>query len=153
MCGIAGIAARAAVPDLGGFVAAMTATLRHRGPDGEERWLAPDGRGALGHTRLSIVDLSPLGCQPMANEDETLWLSFNGEIYNWRALRADLEQRGHRFRSNTDSEVILHLWEEEGEAALARLHGMFAFLLYDTKTERLFAARDRVGKKPLVYAH
>ncbi|MEQ8246940.1 MAG: asparagine synthase (glutamine-hydrolyzing) [Alphaproteobacteria bacterium] len=153
MCGIAGIAAHAAVPDLGDHVAAMTATLRHRGPDGEDQWLAPEGRTALGHTRLSIVDLSPRGRQPMANEDETLWLSFNGEIYNWRALRADLERRGHRFRSNTDSEVILHLWEEEGEAALAQLHGMFAFLLYDTKSERLFAARDRVGKKPLVYAH
>ena len=80
----------------------MTATLRHRGPDGEDRWIAPEGRVALGHTRLSIVDLSPRGRQPMANEDETLWLSFNGEIYNWRALRADLERRGHRFRSDTD---------------------------------------------------
>jgi asparagine synthase (glutamine-hydrolysing) len=101
---------------------------------------------------LSIFDLSPHGRQPMTNEDETLWLSFNGEIYNWRALRADLERRGHRFRSDSDSEVILHLWEEKGEDMLVDLRGMFAFLLYDTRTGRLTAARDRVGKKPLVYA-
>lgn len=152
MCGIAGILTRDADPNLATQVAGMTAALRHRGPDGEGQWLAPDGRAALGHTRLSIVDLSPRGRQPMANEDETLWLSFNGEIYNWRALRAELEHRGHRFRSDADSEVILHLWEDEGEDALLRLRGMFAFLLYDARTGRLVAARDRVGKKPLVYA-
>jgi asparagine synthase (glutamine-hydrolysing) len=151
MCGIAGIVSRNPA-DQAERVAAMIAALRHRGPDGEGTWFSRDGRAALGHTRLSIVDLSPRGRQPMANEDETLWLSFNGEIYNWRALRAELEGRGHRFRSDADSEVILHLWEDEGEAALLRLRGMFAFLLYDIRTGRLTAARDRVGKKPLVYA-
>jgi asparagine synthase (glutamine-hydrolysing) len=152
MCGIAGIVTRSPGSNLGERIAAMTATLRHRGPDEEGQWLSADGRVALGHTRLSIFDLSPRGRQPMANEDQTLWLSFNGEIYNWRALRADLERRGHRFRSDSDSEVILHLWEEEAEGALLHLRGMFAFLLYDAKTGRLTAARDRVGKKPLVYA-
>jgi len=152
MCGIAGIATRRPDSGLGDEIARMTATLRHRGPDDESHWLAPDGCVTLGHTRLSIVDLSPRGRQPMSNEDGTLWLSFNGEIYNWRELRAALEAGGHRFRSDSDSEVILHLWEEIGEDALLRLRGMFAFLLYDTRTGRLTAARDRIGKKPLAYA-
>lgn len=152
MCGIAGIATRRPDNGLGDEIARMTATLRHRGPDDESHWLAPDGCATLGHTRLSIVDLSPRGRQPMSNEDGTLWLSFNGEIYNWRELRAALEAGGHRFRSDSDSEVILHLWEEIGEDALLRLRGMFAFLLYDIRTGRLTAARDRVGKKPLAYA-
>jgi len=152
MCGIAAILAAAPDPALPAQMAGMLARLAHRGPDDAAEWFAPDGRAALGQTRLSIVDLSPRGRQPMANEDGTLWLTFNGEIYNWRPLRAELEARGHRFRSDTDSEVLLHLFEEEGEAMLARLRGMFAFVLYDTRTARAFCARDRVGKKPLVYA-
>jgi asparagine synthase (glutamine-hydrolysing) len=152
MCGIAGIVRRRPDMGLSDQLARMTATLRHRGPDDESQWIAPDATAGLGHTRLSIVDLSPRGRQPMSNEDGTLWLSFNGEIYNWRELRAELEANGHRFRSDADSEVILHLWEEVGEDAFIRLRGMFAFLLYDTTTGRLIAARDRIGKKPLVYA-
>ncbi|MCZ6524883.1 MAG: asparagine synthase (glutamine-hydrolyzing) [Alphaproteobacteria bacterium] len=152
MCGIAAIALKQSSPELGGWVRAMTAAQRHRGPDFEDTLVAGNGRVALGHTRLSIVDLSPRGHQPLANEDESLWLVFNGEIYNHAELRRGLEQKGHRFRSATDCEVILHLYEDQGPDLLARLRGMFAFALYDERSGVLFCARDRLGKKPLVYA-
>ena len=123
-----------------------------RGPDGSGQWFSADGRVGLGHRRLSIVDLSEAGRQPMANEDETVWMVFNGEIYNYRDLREKLLSRGHAFRSNTDSEVILHLYEEKGEALVDDLRGMFAFALWDTNRDALLLARDPYGIKPLYYA-
>jgi asparagine synthase (glutamine-hydrolysing) len=126
----------------------MAARLAHRGPDGER--LHVDGGIALGHRRLSIIDLSEAASEPMPNEDGSLWLVFNGEIYNFRELRRQLEPR-HRFRSETDGEVILHLYEEKGEDVVARLDGMFAFALWDRSRGRLLLARDRSGKKPLFY--
>lgn len=127
----------------------MCRTLAHRGPDGEGIYVK--GHVGLGHRRLAIIDLSEAGRQPMPNEDGSLWITFNGEIYNFQELRADLVGRGHRFRSRTDTEVILHLYEEEGVECLKRLRGMFAFAIWDEKTKRLFLARDRLGKKPLFY--
>jgi asparagine synthase (glutamine-hydrolysing) len=123
-----------------------------RGPDGSGRWFSADGRVGLGHRRLSIVDLSEAGSQPMANEDETVWLVFNGEIYNYKDLREKLLSRGHAFRSNTDSEVILHLYEEKGEALVDDLRGMFAFALWDANRDAMLLARDPYGIKPLYYA-
>lgn len=128
----------------------MCAVLRHRGPD-HEGVLLRDNIG-LGHCRLSILDLSPAGHQPMSNEDGSVWIVFNGEIYNYRALRSDLARRGHRFASQTDTEVVLHLYEEKGTACLTELWGMFALALWDSRAKRLLLARDRLGKKPLVYA-
>ena len=150
MCGIAGIFAMEGVlpPDVRAAVPAMTAAIRHRGPDGEGFF--NDARAALGHRRLAIIDRAG-GHQPMANEDETCWIVFNGEIYNHRELRPLLEGRGHRFRTSSDTEVILHAYEEYGAAAVERLEGMFAFAIYDARRGELFAARDRLGKKPFFY--
>ncbi len=127
----------------------MNAVQRHRGPDGCGVW-AKDNIG-LGQARLAIIDLSPLANQPMSNEDGTLWLTFNGEIYNFLELRQDLLSKGHQFRSQTDSEVILHLWEEKGPRLLEDLRGMFAIALWDERQRTLFLGRDRLGKKPLFY--
>lgn len=157
MCGITGIMSLDGAPiDTGIWtprgpvtISEMVDVLIHRGPDHRECWW--EEPCALGHTRLSIQDLSPAGRQPMANEDETLWLVFNGEIYNWRDLRTNLVARGHVFRSWSDSEVILHLYEEWGMECLQRLDGMFAFALWDTRQQRLFLARDRLGVKPLYW--
>jgi asparagine synthase (glutamine-hydrolysing) len=131
----------------------MGRALAHRGPDDEGEMTA-DSNGVgvgLGHKRLSIIDLSAAGKQPMANEDESVWLTLNGEIYNYRKLREELENKGHRFRSHSDSEVVLHLYEESGTKCLDKLNGMFAFALWDSKKRSLLLARDRVGKKPLHY--
>jgi len=128
----------------------MVATLVHRGPDDKGLFAAP-GVG-LGMRRLSIIDLAT-GHQPMANEDDSLWIVFNGEIYNHRSLRPDLEAKGHRFKTRSDTEVILHLYEEHGEACVDRLRGMFAFAIWDAFRKTLFLARDRMGKKPLYYWH
>ena len=151
MCGICGIVATAdgfaADEDL---VVAMRDTMQHRGPDDGGAWT--DGRVALAHRRLSIVDLSAAGHQPMANEDGTVWITFNGEIYNHADLRPELEAKGHRYRSHTDTETILHLYEEEGPRCVERLHGMFAFAIWDSRRRELFLARDRLGKKPIYYA-
>jgi asparagine synthase (glutamine-hydrolysing) len=147
MCGICGLFCRVGVPD-GERLTAMIRTMAHRGPDGEGKHL--DGPAALGHRRLSIIDLSEAAREPMTNEDGTLWLIFNGEIYNFRELRKDLEAR-HRFRSQGDGEVILHLYEERGDEAVPAIDGMFAFALWDAKRRRLLLARDRAGKKPLYY--
>ena len=147
MCGICGYLSREG-PAAAEAVQAMAGTLAHRGPDGEGFHL--DGPVALGHRRLSIIDLSEAASEPMTNEDGSLWLTFNGEIYNFREIRRGLEAR-HRFRSRSDGEVILHLYEEKGDAAVAELDGMFAFALWDARRRRLLLARDRVGKKPLFY--
>jgi len=129
----------------------MTAALRHRGPDHEGVRAGP-GFG-LGASRLSILDLSNAANQPLSNEDGTIHLVFNGEIYNFRALRIGLEERGHLFRSSCDAEVVVHLFEEKGADCLADLRGMFALAIFDEKTRTLFAARDRLGKKPFCYRH
>jgi len=126
-------------------------TLIHRGPDGAGTWMSEDKSVALGHRRLSFLDLSESGQQPMTNEDGTLWLTFNGEIYNYLELREELIGRGHRFASDTDSEVIIHAYEEWGLNALQRLNGMFAFALWQTTSQELLLARDRYGIKPLYY--
>lgn len=130
-------------------LAAMTGAIAHRGPDAEDAFVAPDGRAGLGFRRLSIIDLRAIANQPMANEDGSIHLVFNGEIYNFRDLRPGLVARGHVFRSNADSEVILHLYEERGDEVVDALDGMFAFALWDARAGRLLLARDRAGKKPL----
>jgi asparagine synthase (glutamine-hydrolysing) len=128
----------------------MTASLTHRGPDANGIHIE-EGVG-LGHRRLSIIDLSPAGNQPMSNEDGTIWIVYNGEIYNFHELRTELESKGHRFKSHTDTEVILHLYEEKEARCVERLRGMFAFAIWDAGRQRLFLARDRLGQKPLFYA-
>lgn len=153
MCGIYGyFSTKEKVdPDI---LQAMGGSLKHRGPDGEGEEIeqtAEWGIG-LGHMRLSIIDLTPAGKQPMCNEDGTIWITYNGEIYNFRELRAELEKKGHRFKSNSDTEVIIHLYEESGVRCLERLNGMFAFAIWDRSEKTLFLARDRIGKKPLHYA-
>jgi asparagine synthase (glutamine-hydrolysing) len=147
MCGIAGVLLDdSAAPHEPGALRAVNAALAHRGPDGSGEWLG-NGIG-LAHRRLSIVDLAG-GRQPLANEDHSVHVVFNGEIYNFRELRAGLESRGHRFRSNTDTEVLVHLYEEEGPEFVGRLRGMFAFAIWDDRRRQLMLARDRVGIKPL----
>src|SRR5216684_2856635 len=150
MCGIAGIVkmdTREAVEEA--RLKRMRDVLHHRGPDGEGMFL--DGAVGLGHRRLAIVDVAG-GHQPMANEDGSVWIVFNGEIYNHAALRPALEARGHRYRSRSDTETILHLYEEEGDRCVDRLQGMFAFAVWDRARQRLLLARDRLGIKPLYYA-
>ena len=150
MCGILGQIESQRAVDPAVF-ARMLATLAARGPDGEGTRLLRDGRVALGHRRLAVVDLSANAAQPMTNEDGTLWLTFNGEIYNFRELRKQLEAAGHAFRSEGDSEVILHAYEEWGDDCVLRLRGIFAFGLWDDRRERLLLVRDRLGVKPLYY--
>jgi len=130
----------------------MRETLRHRGPDDAGAWISPQGRVGLGHARLSIVDLSKAGRQPMSNEEGSVWITFNGEIYNHTNLRGPLEAKGHRYHSTTDTESIVHLYEEIGEATPSQLDGMFAFAIYDARKDELLLARDRIGVKPLYYA-
>jgi asparagine synthase (glutamine-hydrolysing) len=150
MCGIAGIVSlNLQEPVEEARVKRMRDILRHRGPDGEGLWA--EGPVGLGHRRLAIVDVAG-GHQPMANEDETVWITYNGEIYNHAALRPGLEARGHRYRTRSDTETILHLYEEEGDRCVERLQGMFAFALWDRPRHRLLLARDRLGIKPLYYA-
>jgi asparagine synthase (glutamine-hydrolysing) len=127
----------------------MTRALAHRGPDGEG--VEVQGPAALGHRRLAVNDLTDAARQPLSNEDGTVWVTFNGEIYGFAALRKRLERKGHRFRSNTDSEVIVHLYEDHGADLVDHLRGMFAFALWDTKRNRLLLVRDRAGQKPLHY--
>lgn len=150
MCGIAGIFhLETAKPVDPARVQRMIDIMPHRGPDGAGVWTAP-GIG-LGHRRLSIIDLAG-GAQPMANQDGSLIVTFNGEIYNFAEIRAELEERGHRFRSHGDTEVILHAYRQWGEECVHRFNGMFAFALYDQGTQSLWLARDRLGVKPLYYA-
>ncbi|HEU5257408.1 MAG TPA: hypothetical protein VFU28_15550, partial [Vicinamibacterales bacterium] len=150
MCGICGVFALNGTldPTVSAAVPAMTRALGHRGPDGEGYY--SDARVALGHSRLSIIDRAG-GAQPMSNEDGNCHVLFNGEIYNHRELRRTLTERGHRFRTHSDTEAIVHAYEEYGPACVEHFEGMFAFAIYDERTASLFLARDRVGKKPLYY--
>ena len=153
MCGIAGFAlpqAGLARGDIEARLWAMIGTLRHRGPDDEGVWT--DGQGALAHARLSVIDLSCAGHQPIAGAGGDVWLTYNGEIYNFAELRTELEALGYVFRSRTDSEVIANGWHAWGTRVFSRLRGMFALALWDRRSRRLILARDRVGKKPLYYA-
>lgn len=150
MCGIAGAVALQGQVDPE-WVRGMVDAQRHRGPDGEGMWA--DDRCVLGHRRLAVIDLSDAGCQPMTNEDGTVRVTFNGEIYNFRSLRDELSALGHRFCTQTDTEVIVHGYEQWGAECLHRLRGMFAFAVWDQRRRCLLLARDRLGKKPLFYAH
>ena len=146
MCGIAGVVGSG---DARGRTQAMVERLVHRGPDGQGVWSNRDV--ALGHTRLSIVDLSEAGAQPMVSKDGHTVVTVNGEIYNYGELRRDLENQGMAFVSDCDSEVVLHLYRQGGLDALAKLQGMFAFGLWDSKERTLIVVRDRVGIKPVYY--
>lgn len=150
MCGIVGLASSSS-PVNAELCVRMRDTMRHRGPDDEGAWRSADGRVALGHRRLSIIDLSAAGRQPMADASGRLQVVFNGEIYNYREIRRELEERGHRFRTSTDTEVLLEAYREWDLECLSRLNGMFAFGLFDADRDRLLLARDRAGEKPLFY--
>jgi len=153
MCGICGVFNLQLNTGLTEFqLKGMNSTMQHRGPDDAGVWLSSDRQVGLANRRLAIIDLSPAGHQPMSNEDGTVWIAYNGEVYNFAALREGLEQAGHRFCSQTDTETLLHLYEGEGDDLVHRLRGMFAFALWDAKRRRLLLARDRVGIKPLYYA-
>ena len=150
MCGIVGIVSLGLRDSIEGErLVRMRDALAHRGPDGAGAWA--DGPVALGHRRLAIVDVAG-GHQPMSNEDGSVWLTFNGEIYNHAELRPGLEARGHVYRTRSDTETILHLYEELGDRVVERLHGMFALAIWDRRRRRLLLARDRLGIKPLYYA-
>ena len=148
MCGIAAILSQNGPVDPAA-VRRATRALRHRGPDAERTWVSPSGRVGLGHTLLAIND--PEGVQPIASEDGRLRIVVNGQFYDYRRIRAELEARGHRFRTRSDSEIALHLYEEMGAECLGQLRGQFAFVIWDEEAGRLFAARDRFGLKPLFY--
>ena len=150
MCGIAGIFHLDDAPASAVILQRMTDAIAHRGPDGEGAYVS--GCIGLGHRRLAVIDLSPAGHQPMSTADGRYVISYNGEVYNFRELRLELETRGHRFHSRTDSEVVLAAFAEWGEGALNRFNGMFAFAVWDTTRRELLLARDRYGIKPLYYA-
>lgn len=147
MCGIVGII-RSGKPAGKEEIERMTSALSHRGPDGSGIWR--EHNVAIGHRRLSIIDLET-GQQPMCNEDGTVWITYNGELYNFPDLRKNLEERGHRFKTRSDTEVIVHAYEEWRDACVERFRGMFAFGIVDQKRQRVFLARDHLGIKPLVY--
>jgi asparagine synthase (glutamine-hydrolysing) len=152
MCGIIGYAGGTQSPDAALLGTRMCGTLAHRGPDDSDVWSSPDGAVVLGHRRLSILDLSPLGRNPMPWDNGRLRITYNGEVYNFRELRSELEALGYRFRSQTDTEVVLAAYDRWGAQCLDRLAGMFAFAIWDEPRRRLFLARDRFGKKPLYYS-
>lgn len=152
MCGVAGILAYGGDPVDRSALEKMSAALAHRGPDGSGTWVNDDGRVALAHRRLSIIDLSERGAQPMASTDGRFIVSFNGEIYNHQTIRKELEEEGCVFRSSSDTEVLLHLFERRGEAMLDALRGMYAFAIVDRTRGRMFVARDPHGIKPLYVA-
>src|SRR5689334_9983884 len=149
MCGIAGVLAASGGKADRDVLERMLERLHHRGPDAVGFHL--DGAVGLGVARLRIVDLTT-GDQPMGNEDGSVQVAFNGEIYNHVALREALSRRGHRFRTRADTEVIAHAWEEHGERCVEALNGMFALAIWDAHRQQLFLARDRMGEKPLYYA-
>ena len=143
MCGILGIVnIENKQPIASELLATMAATMEHRGPDGAGVWLQPDGQCGLAHRRLSIVDLSSAGHQPMGTPDQRIWVTFNGEIYNFPTLRKQLESKGYRFRSNSDTEVILYLYQEFGDRFHEHLDGDFGIGLWDCDRQRLILARD-----------
>ncbi len=148
MCGIVGFTND--IENAGAVIGEMMDRIRHRGPDAEGKYV--DADIALGHRRLSIIDVSSQGNQPIFNEDESLVIVFNGEIYNYRSIREKLEAAGHTFRTNTDTEVLIHGYEEYGEKLLAMLRGMFSFVIWNKNTRELFGARDFFGIKPMYYA-
>ena len=150
MCGIAGkvaVSLSAAAVDAE-VVRGMMSLIVHRGPDDDGIYI--DRQAVLGHRRLSIIDLNT-GKQPISNEDGTVWIVYNGEIYNFPELRKQLLARGHVLKTHTDTEVIVHLYEDYGEQCVTQLRGMFAFALWDARKKKLVLARDRVGIKPLYY--
>ena len=152
MCGICGVLNPKGITEREQLVIeGMKNILRHRGPDGASTYLDPNHLIILGHTRLRIIDLSERATQPMSNETGEVWVTYNGEIYNFLELRRYLEQQGHQFKSDSDTEVLVHLYEEKGERMLEDMNGMFAFALWDRKRRCLLLARDRLGVKPLVY--
>jgi asparagine synthase (glutamine-hydrolysing) len=158
MCGICGKLNVDGNPVDPALIQRMNDALAHRGPDDEGIHIEPSSPRrpgcasvGLGHKRLSIIDLSTAGRQPMTNEDKTVWMVFNGEVYNFQDIKKELLAKGHRFSSHTDSETIIHLYEEEGIGCLKRLNGMFSIALWDSRTQTLFLCRDRLGIKPLVY--
>ncbi len=151
MCGIAGsYAYYARRPVDKELLETMTSSIEHRGPDGSGFYYSGDRSLGFGHRRLSIIDLST-GDQPMCNEDKTVWITFNGEIYNYRTLREELRSHGHKFKTESDTEVIVHSYEQWGEDCTAKFNGIFAFGIWDEKSRRLFLARDQFGVKPLYY--
>ncbi len=154
MCGIAGLLSTHKFNEEQSRISlnAMQSALAHRGPDGSGQYFCPTGMAALSHTRLSIIDLTESGHQPMHSNDGRLSITFNGEIYNYQALKAELEETGERFVSESDTEVLLRLYQREGEHCVKRLRGMFAFLIWDAKTQTAFAARDPLGIKPFYYS-
>jgi asparagine synthase (glutamine-hydrolysing) len=156
MCGLARWLDLEGAPPDEALAAGMANLLAHRGPAGAVARVLAAGPGsptvAIGHRRLAVIDLSDAAIQPLSNEDGTVSVVFNGEIYNFLELRRDLEVRGHAFRSRSDTEVIVHAYEELGDGFVARLDGIFAFALWDGRNRRLILARDRVGKKSLYYA-
>ncbi len=152
MCGIVGSVSQSPIADHD-LLIRMRDAMRHRGPDDAGVWWSPDGCVGLAQRRLAIIDLSPGGHQPMLDASGELCISFNGEIYNFQDLRRELEARGHRFRTASDTEVILEAYREWGDDFIQRLNGMFAFALYDLKRRRVLMARDRAGEKPLFYCH
>ncbi len=152
MCGIVGIVDNNKQIDKN-LILNMTKALSHRGPDDWGIWTSPDKRIGLGHRRLSIIDLSKAGAQPMSDRHGGLYIVYNGEIYNYLEIRKKLEKEGYRFKSRTDTEVILYAYKKWGTDCLKKMNGMFAFGIYDTEKKIIFIARDRVGKKPLYWAH
>lgn len=153
MCGIAGLYAQQKIGPAEQWVRSMLSRLVHRGPDDEGVWADPAQGIVLGHRRLAIIDLSPAGHQPMLSDDGQVAITFNGEIYNFLELRVELEAHGATFQSRSDTEVLIKGYQHWGLGVLDHLVGMFAFALWDTGKRRLFLARDRVGEKPLYYAH
>ena len=149
MCGIAGIVKQNSMRAERPLLEHMIGMVNHRGPDAAGFHLS--GSVGLAHARLSIIDVGG-GHQPMHNEDKTVWITFNGEIFNYVELREDLIRKGHRFQTQSDTEVIVHLYEEKGEDCVQYLNGQWAFAIWDSRSERLFLSRDRVGVRPLFYA-
>src|SRR5688572_4357280 len=154
MCGIAALFAyRSTAPGIRAEeLDAITEYMRSRGPDARGTWISPDGRIGLGSRRLAIIDLTPEGTQPMFDVERELTIVFNGEIYNYAELRASLERGGARFHSQTDTEVLLQLYRRDGEGMLGLLRGMYAFAIWDSRSRRMFIARDPYGIKPLYFA-
>src|SRR5215470_14936219 len=150
MCGIISILAQQERVEESALRQGLAA-LRHRGPDGEGIWISPGERAALGHTRLAIIGLED-GAQPISNEDGQIQLVVNGEFYDFERIRSDLESLGHRFKTHSHAEIALHLYEQYGTDCLEHLRGEFAFVIWDERLQRLFAARDRFGIKPLFYS-